>query len=70
MLLIGAVQQVHADLKLDRAQGTHQAYDFSDGFYRQNGLNPKSPDFRRRFEVDGAPNGVQSVETGISDPTR
>ena len=69
-LLIGVVQQVHADLELDRAQGTHQAHDFSDGFYRQNGLNPKSPDFRRRFEVDGAPNGVQSVETGITDPTR
>ena len=68
--LMVAAQQVRAGLELDRSQGTHQAHDFSDGFYRQNGLNPKSADFRRRFEIDGVPNGVQSVETATTDPTR
>jgi hypothetical protein len=62
--------QVHADLDVDRSPGIHQAHDFSDGFYRQNGLDPKSRDFRRRFEINGRPNGVQSVSSKTTDPTR
>ena len=65
-----AAAERNAGLELDRSPGTHQAHDFSDGFYRQNGLDPKSADFRRRFEIDGVPNGVQSVETPTTDPTR
>ncbi len=47
--------------------GTYQAHDFSDGFYRKNGLNPKSPDFRRRF---AGHDGITSVKTNTSDPAR
>ncbi len=65
-----AAQPSNAGLEVDRSPGLHQAHDFSDGFYRQNGLDPKSADFRRRFEINGAPNGVRSVETATADPTR
>ncbi len=57
-------------LRINRLPGTHQAHDFNDAFYVQNGLDPTSSDFRRRFEIDGVPNGVQSVETATTDPTR
>ena len=46
--------------------GTYQAHDFKNGYYRQNGLNPMSPDFRRRFNNDG----ISSVATQTTDPTR
>ena len=65
--LMVAAQQAHAGLELDRSQGTHQAHDFSDGFYRQNGIDPSSPDFRRRF---AAHDGITSVKTNTTDPTR
>ncbi len=54
-------------LRRNRGPGTHQAHDFSDVFYRQNGLDPDSPDFRRRF---AGHNGITSVATAIDDPTR
>lgn len=66
-IFLVSVQPAYAELELDRSQGTHQAHDFSDGFYRQNGLDPKSPDFRRRF---AAHDGITSVETKTTDPTR
>ncbi len=49
------------------SEGTDQAHDFNDGFYRQNGLDPDSPDFRRRF---AAHDGITSKETNTTDPTR
>lgn len=54
-------------LSINRLPGTHQAHDFSDVFYRQNGLDPDSPDFRRRFADH---DGLTSVATEIDDPTR
>ena len=68
--LIVLAPQAHAGLEVDRSPGVHQAHDFGDGFYRQNGLDPKSPDFNRRFEIDGEPNGVQTVKSKTTDPTR
>jgi hypothetical protein len=66
-----AATQANAGLQLDRSPGTHQAHDFSDGFYRQNGLDPKSADFRRRFEdVKGKPFLPFSKKTNTKDPTR
>jgi hypothetical protein len=70
VFLIAAAPQVHAELQIDRGQGTHQAHDFNDVFYIQNGLDPTSPDFNRRFEINGEPNGVQTVFTETEDPTR
>ncbi len=70
LFLMAVAPQVHAQLEINRGQGTHQAHDFNDTFYNQNGLDPTSPDFRRRFEINGVPNGVQSVETQTDDPTR
>lgn len=53
------------------SQGTDQAHDFNDSFYLENGLNPQSSDFRRRFEDDdGSPFLPFSVETNTTDPTR
>ncbi len=53
------------------SEGTDQAHDFNDGFYRKNGLDPKSPDFRRRFEdVKGKPFLPFSKKTNTKDPTR
>ncbi len=68
--LMAGAQQAQADLQPDRSPGVHQAHDFSDGFYRQNGLDPTASDFNRRFEIDGEPNGVQTVFTKTTDPTR
>ncbi|HIF23637.1 MAG TPA: hypothetical protein EYQ27_17445 [Gemmatimonadetes bacterium] len=68
--LLAVAPQVQAQLQINRGQGTHQAHDFNDTFYIQNGLDPTSPDFNRRFEVDGVPNGVQTVFTETDDPTR
>ena len=65
--LLATAPQAQAGLELDRSPGLHQAHDFSDGFYRQNGLDPKSPDFRRRF---AGHNGITSVEENTTDPTR
>ena len=65
-----AAPPADAVLQPDRSPGVHQAHDFQDGFYRQNGLDPKSPDFNRRFEIDGEPNGVQTVFSKTTDPTR
>jgi hypothetical protein len=70
VFLIAAAPQVHAELQIDRGQGTHQAHDFNDVFYIQNGLDPTSSDFNRRFEINGEPNGVQTVFTETEDPTR
>ena len=69
-LTLAVAPQVHAQFEINRGQGTHQAHDFNDTFYVQNGLDPTSPDFRRRFEINGEPNGVQAVETDTDDPTR
>jgi hypothetical protein len=63
-------QAGEAPFRLNRGPGVHQAHDFNDGFYRKNGLDPKSPDFNRRFEIDGVPNGLQAVEGFTTDPTR
>ena len=48
------------------SQGLDQAHDFKDSFYRANGLDPKSPDFRRRF----SPPDAGSKVTSTTDPTR
>ncbi len=69
-LSLALAPQVQAQLEIDRGQGVHQAHDFNDTFYIQNGLDPTSPDFNRRFEINGVPNGVQAVLTPTDDPTR
>ena len=69
-LLIAIVPQVQAQLVINKGQGVHQAHDFNDTFYIQNGLDPSAADFNRRFEINGVPNGVQTVLTPTDDPTR
>jgi len=64
------VPQVQAEIPIARQAGVHQAHDFNDAFYIANGLDPTSADFNRRFEINGVPNGVQTVFTETDDPTR
>ena len=44
-LLVVVAPQVQGELEIDKGQGVHQAHDFNDTFYIQNGLDPTSPDF-------------------------
>ena len=69
-VLLAVAPQVQAEIPIARQQGVHQAHDFNDAFYIKNGLDPTSADFRRRFEINGVPNGVQSVFSLTDDPTR
>jgi hypothetical protein len=69
-MLFAVAAQVPAEIPIARQAGVHQAHDFNDDFYILNGLDPTSPDFNRRFEINGEPNGVQTVFSETDDPTR
>ncbi len=59
-------EEAHAGgrFELDRGPGLHHAFDFNDGFYRSNGINPRNLVARKQ------PDGVVAVKDSSTDPTR